>query len=213
MLRHRTADEFGATRRSIGLSLREAARQLGVSHDRLRRAELADPSALTIDLAARFAAVLGLQLAVSLHPDGDAIRDSGQLALLERLRSRLPSIARWRTEVPVPIAGDMRSGDAMVIVSGGAASATTSATTSAVDILVEAETHLGDFQALERRIGAKARDLGADRVVLLLADTRHNRAMLNTIPAIRERFPIDTRSWFWAIAKGEDPGGDAVVIL
>ena len=74
--------------------------------------------------------------------------------------------------------------------------------------LVEAETHLGDFQAVERRIGAKARDLGADRVVLLLADTRHNRTMLNTIPAIRQRFPVDQRAWFRAIANSEDPGGD-----
>ncbi|MEO5704066.1 MAG: helix-turn-helix domain-containing protein [Candidatus Limnocylindrales bacterium] len=188
------------TRRSMGLSLREAAERLGTSHDRLARAEKADPSALTIDLAARLAALLGLQLAVSLHPDGDAIRDRPQLGLLERFRRRLPALATWRTEVAVPIAGDQRSGDAMVTI-------------PAVEMLVEAETHLGDFQAVERRIGAKARDLGANRVVLLLADTRHNRTMVNTIPAIRQRFPVDQRSWFRAIANGEDPGGDALVIL
>jgi len=182
------------------MSLREVGRQLGVSVDRLARAERGDASTLTIDLAARYAAVLGLQLASSLHLDGDAVRDRPQLGLLERFRRRLPSTARWRTEVPVPIAGDPRSADAMVAI-------------GRVYILVEAETHLGDFQAFERRIGAKARDLGADRVVLLLADTRHNRAMLNTIPAIRERFSVDMRTWFRSIANGEDPGGDAVVIL
>ncbi len=155
---------------------------------------------MTIEMAARYAAVLGLTLAVSVHPDGDPIRDRGHLALLERFRRRLPAGVRWRTEVPIPIAGDQRSGDAVV-------------STRAAEHLIEAETHLGDFQALERRIGAKVRDLGADRAVLLLADTRHNRAMLKAIPAIRERFPVDMRAWFQAINQGRDQGGDALVIL
>jgi transcriptional regulator with XRE-family HTH domain len=200
MLRLRTGDELGATRRARGGSLRAIARNLGVSVDRLVRAERGDAATLTVDLAARYAAVLGLQLAVSLHPDGDAVRDQPQLALLERFHRRLPPIARWRTEVPVPIVGDQRSGDAVVTI-------------PAAEILIEAETHLGDFQAVERRIGAKARDLGVDRVVLLLADTRHNRRVASSIAAIRERFPVETRAWFRAIARGEDPGGDALVIL
>lgn len=200
LLRHRTAEALGTARRVANLSIREVARRVDVSLETMIRLERGDPATMTIDLVARVAEVLGLELAASLYPHGDPIRDRAQLALLERFRRRLPAVAKWRTEVLVPIAGDLRSGDAMVTV-------------PACAILVEAETHLGDFQALERRIGAKARDLGADRVVLLLADTRHNRTMLNTIPAIRERFPIDMRTWFRAIAQGEDPGGDAVVIL
>jgi len=49
--------------------------------------------------------------------------------------------------------------------------------------------------------------------VLLLADTRHNRAILKSIPAVRERFPVDARTWFRAISSGDDPDGDALVIL
>jgi transcriptional regulator with XRE-family HTH domain len=199
-LRIKIADELATTRRSLGMSLREAARRLGVSHDRLVRAEHGEEGSLTIDMAARYAAVLGLSLAASLYPDGDAVRDRGHLALLERFRQRLPPGVGWRTEVPIPIAGDLRSGDGVV-------------TSGAMEFLVEAETHLGDFQLVERRIGAKARDLGAKRVVLLLADTRHIRALVRTIPAIRERFPVDMRTWFRAIATGADPGGDALVIL
>jgi transcriptional regulator with XRE-family HTH domain len=199
-LRVKIADELATTRRSLGMSLREAARRLGVSHDRLVRAEHGEEGSLTIDLAARYAAVLGLSLAASLYPDGDAVRDRGHLALLHRFRQRLPAGAGWRTEVPIPIAGDARSGDSVV-------------TSGAMEFLIEAETHLGDFQAVERRMGAKARDLGVDRVVLLLADTRHTRALVRTIPAIRERFPVEMRTWFRAIAKGEDPGGDALVVL
>ena len=200
MLRQRIGDELGATRRAIGLSLREVSRKLGVSVDRLIRAERGDPSTLTIDFVARYASMLGLELAASLFSIGNPTRDKGHLALLERFRRRLPGGVRWRTEVPIPIAGDQRSGDAVV-------------STDAADFLVEAETHLGDFQALERRIGAKARDLGADRALLLLADTRHNRTLVNTIPAILEPFPVDSRTWFRAIGRAQDPGGDALVIM
>jgi transcriptional regulator with XRE-family HTH domain len=200
MLRFRTGEELGVTRRARGVSLRAIGRQLGVSVDRLVRAEQGDPATLTIDLAARYAAVLGLQIAVSLHPDGDIVRDQPQLALLDRFRRRLPAGVRWRTEAPIPITGDQRSGDAIVGL-------------GQIDILVEAETHLGDFQAVERRIATKSRDLGVDRVVLLLADTRHNRELVNTLPAIRERFPVEMRAWFRAIGLGEVPGGDALVIL
>jgi transcriptional regulator with XRE-family HTH domain len=200
MLRHRIAGDLSTARRSANLSMRELARRVGVSLETIIRLERGEPATTTIDLVTRVAQVLGLELAASLYPQGDAIRDRGHLALLERFRRRLPPGVRWRTEVPIPLVGDLRSGDGIVAV-------------GAFTCLVEGETHLGDFQAVERRIGAKARDLGAHRVVLLLADTRHNRMLVNTIPAIRERFPVDMRAWFRAIAKREDPVGDALVIL
>lgn len=200
LLRHRLGQELGDARRAIGLSLREISRKLGVSVDRLIRAERGDATTLTIDFVARYAALLGLELAASLYPIGTAIRDKGHLDLLERFRRRLPQLVRWRTEVPIPITGDGRSADGV-------------ASTEHADYLVEAETHLGDFQALERRISAKARDLGVDRVVLLLADTRHNRTVVREVPGVRARFPIDAKTWFHAIAQGQDPGGDALVIL
>ncbi|MEA2673791.1 MAG: hypothetical protein QOI92_983 [Chloroflexota bacterium] len=200
MLRHRIAADLSTFRRSANLSMRELARRVGVSLETMVRLERGEPATTTIDLVTRVAQVLGLELAASLYPQGDPIRDRGHLALLERFRRRLPAGLRWRTEVPIPLVGDLRSGDG-VVESG------------ALTFLVEAETHLGDFQAVERRMGAKARDLGVDRVVLLLADTRHNRMLVNTIPAIRERFAVDMRAWFRAVAKGEDPGGDGLVIL
>ena len=200
MLRLRTGDELGGRRRAIGVSLREVARTLGTSPDRLVRVERGEPASLTIDLCARYASVLGLELAVSLHPAGDPIRDKGHVALLERFRHRLPSNTRWRTEVPMPITGDLRSADGVVYGRGA-------------DYLVEAETHLGDFQALERRIAGKARDLGSARSVLLLADTRHNRGLVRDVAAIKARFPIDARTWFRAVSLGRDPGGDALVVM
>jgi len=200
MLRHRVGDELSAARRTAGLSLRELGRKVGVSAGRIARAELGDASALTIDLAARIAPFVGLQLATSLHPYGDPVRDRAHLALIARFRARLHAVLRWRTEVPMPIAGDPRAADGMIDGPFGSA-------------LVEAETNLGDIQALERKVAAKQRDIGADRVILLVADTRHNREVINTHPEIRERFPIDTRSCLGKLARGLDPGGDCLVIL
>lgn len=200
LLRDRTANTLGNARRGAGLSIREVARRVGVSADTIRRLERGDPDAMTIDLVARVAPILGLELAASLHPNGDAVRDRGHLALLARLRVRIPTALGWRVEVPVPIAGDLRSGDAMLTVGQG-------------DVLIEAETRLDDVQAIERKAAAKARDLGVSRTIILVADTRHNRQVIRDHHELLERFPIGTRACLARLSKGEDPGGDALVIL
>jgi hypothetical protein len=81
------------------------------------------------------------------------------------------------------------------------------------DILIEAETHLGDLQALERKLSTKARDLGATRTVLLVADTRHNRQVMVDHPELGARFPIGTRACLARLTRGVDPGGDCHVLL
>jgi transcriptional regulator with XRE-family HTH domain len=200
MLRQRLAGELVNARITGGLSLREVARKLGISVDRLKRAERGDPNVLTIDLAAHIAPVVGLRLAASLHPYGDPVRDRAHLALLERFRSRLHPSLSWRTEVPMPIAGDLRGADG--VIGGGVGT-----------ILVEAETRLTDLQAAERKAMLKQRDLGADRLILLIADTPNNRKVLDLHPELRQRFPVRTRKALAALARGEDPGGDCLVIL
>lgn len=200
MLRHRIGEALANARRAAGLSLRAVAQQVGVGHHVVARAERGDARTLTIDLVARIAAVLGHELAASLYPSGDPVRDRGHLALLGRFRTRLPATLPWRVEVPVPMSGDMRSGDAIVPVSEG-------------DILIEAETRVDDTQAVIRKAFAKARDLGAIRTVLLLADTRRHRRMLEDHPELRERFPMGTRQCLTALARGTDPGGDCLVLL
>jgi len=200
MLRNRTAVGLADARRASGLSLREVARRVGVGHNVVVRAERGDAATLSIDMIARIAAVLGQELSVSLHPDGDPVRDKGHLALLGRFRSRLGPGVRWRVEVPMPIEGDRRSADAVIGL-------------EALEAMVEAETHLDDIQALERGIAAKQRDLGVGRVILLVADTRHNRAVIEGVPELRRRFPIGTRACLFALAAGRDPGGDGLVIL
>lgn len=196
----RTASELLVARRGAGLSQRELGRLLRVSHTKIGRVERGEPNQLTIELAAKMAAVLGLQLSVGLHPDGDAVRDAGHLALIQRFRARVPSAIRWRTEVAIPIAGDRRSAD--IVLARGNES-----------VIVEAETRLDDIQAVERRLAAKLRDVGMTRAILLVADTRHNRAVIRDNPAIGERFPLSTRACLTSLARGELPDGDGLVVI
>jgi hypothetical protein len=79
--------------------------------------------------------------------------------------------------------------------------------------IVEAETRLNDIQALERRLRAKQRDIGLPRAILLIADTGHNREVLEHHPELREGFPVSTRSALRALGEGTIPEDDAIVIL
>lgn len=200
LLRQWIAEELVNARLAGGLSVRDVARRVGVSPGRIERSERAEPGALTIDLAARIAPALGLQLAFSLHLNGDPARDRAHLALLERFRRRLHPSLTWRTEVPVPHPGDLRSADGMIEAGFGT-------------ILVEAETRLTDVQAVERKSSLKKRDLGADRLILLVAETPNNRKVLELHLELRERLCVGTRRCLSALSRGEDPGGDCLVIL
>jgi hypothetical protein len=173
---------------------------VGISHTQLRRIESGTAPHVDLDLIARIASVLGHELSVGVHPIGLLVRDKAHIELLRRFATRLHTSIRWRTEVPIPIPGDRRSADGV-------------AAANAFDAVVEAETRIHDIQAVVRGLRAKQRDLGAKRVILLLADTRHNRAVVNSVTELKDEFPISTRACLAALARGEDPGGDCLVIL
>ena len=199
-LLRRIGEEFRRARVGAGLAARTVATAAGISHTYLLDIERGSAPRASVDILASVAAVLGMDFHAAVHPVASPLRDRAHLQLLERLRSRLHERWRWRTEVPIPIPGDRRSGDATI--SG-----------AAIRILVEAETHLSDLQALERDIAGKARDLGSDRVILLVLDTRNNRAVVGSEPALARRFPIGTRAAMAALRDGRDPGGDCLIVL
>lgn len=79
---------------------------------------------------------------------------------------------------------------------------------------VEAETALADLRALDRRLALKARDGGMERVILLLLDSRRNRAALGSAgDVLRLRFPIASADALGCLARGADPGGNALILL
>ncbi|HUQ78371.1 MAG TPA: hypothetical protein VM427_05815 [Patescibacteria group bacterium] len=72
----------------------------------------------------------------------------------------------------------------------------------------------GTVEALHRKLALKERDGDVDRVILLLADTRHNRVFLRgSGSSLRTRFPLDGRQALMHLAAGTDPGASAIVLL
>ncbi len=165
---------------------------------RIERGVLATVS---LEQLCRIASVLGLDLSLKLYPGGAPLRDQGQTHLIDRFRPYVGKPLALRSEVPVPIAGDQRAWDLHVI---GAPKL----------VGVEAETRIVDSQALQRRIALKARDSGIEQVILLVSDTRANRAAIRAAEAsFREMFPVPARDALRALREGRDPGGWSLILL
>lgn len=193
--------EIRQARLDHDLNQAAAASAIGRSAPTWSRLERGTAESMGIIELARAMSAVGLDLLVRAYPGGSAIRDQAHLSLLERLRGCLATSVGWRTEVPLPNPGDRRSWDAPVRV-------------GTTRIGVEAETRAADAQALQRRLGGKRRDGGVDHVILVLADTRHNRAFLRAAGSgFAADFPVDGRTALQRLAAGRDPGGSAIILL
>ena len=174
-----------------------------MSRSRYGRIERGEDPQVSVDELARIGAALGLELSVRFFPAGDAVRDAGHRAVLARLRAACHPTLRFRTEVPLPRPGDQRAWDA--IIDGFRPS---------LSCAVEAETRPSDEQALSRKLALKRRDGGAARLLLLLPDTRHNRAFIRSASErLGTEFPVPGRRAVELLRAGVDPGGDSIVLL
>lgn len=193
--------EIREARMAAGISQTLVGDKVGVSHTHVSRLERGLVDRASVRMLARLCETVGLELAVRAYPGGDPLRDTAQLRLLERLRQRLHPSLGWRTEVPLPLAGDKRAWDAVV---GG----------PRWSVAVEAETRLSDVQAVTRRLELKRRDGGIPQVILLLAGTRTNRSALSVArPGLELAFPLAQGAVLAALSRGADPGGSGIVIL
>jgi len=191
--------EIRATRTAAGLSRRIAGRSAGLDHTLVSRIERGVHPSVTLSQLACLCAAVGLDLSARAFVGGDAIRDAGHVRLLERLRVTLHPSLGWRTEVPLPGPGDQRAWDA--VVSRGSRSTG-----------VEAETVLSDVPAQTRRAAMKERDGGLDLMILLVADTRHNREALAACrDSIREIFPLDARRILVDLRGGSIPERNGIL--
>ena len=60
----------------------------------------------------------------------------------------------------------------------------------------------------------KRRHGGVDRMILVLADTRQNRAVVRSIGAeLRRAFPIQGRAARAALRSTADPGEDLLIVV
>jgi transcriptional regulator with XRE-family HTH domain len=200
----RAGEEHRISRTAAGLSLRACADASGASHQQLLRFEHGTLRRVTVEEMGAWFSVLGLDLSIKVYLAGDPIRDRAQLALLERFRARLHPSLRWRTEVPLPIENDLRAWDAEI--RGGRPQPWRTR--------VEAETRIGDGQALERKLALKLRDDPDGHLILLVSDTRANRTALKTLaPGLRTLLPLRPREILTALGEGRAPGGSGIVVM
>ncbi len=177
------------------------AEAAGISHAQVGRLERGEVVAASVIIVARLLAVVGMRLNARAFPIGPPLRDAAHVALLKRLRVELPAGVRFTTEVPLRGYRDGRAWDARIDLAKGT-------------LRVEAETRLRDVQALERRIALKQRDDEVNVVLLLVSDTKTNRAVIRAGDALLSaRFPLSGRGVLRALRAGMCPEASGMVLL
>lgn len=183
------------------MNQRALAADLGWSQSEVNRLEQDRFTAVPIVRLCEVASVLGLEFRAALYPLGDGLRDQGHQALISRLLYIVaPAVARSR-EGPFPNVGDRRSWDLVLRVD---------------DVLVgvECETRIRDLQALVRRIRERERDGGADEILVVLADTRHNRAVVDQFrEALGSHYATSPRRILAALRAGTRLPGSGVILV
>lgn len=174
---------------------------MGMSHAQFGRIERALLRHVTLDQLCRACSAVGLRLTARAMPGGGATVDAGQLGILARFRLLLPPATPFDTEVPLPIPGDLRAWDGAFRLQG-------------VLIAAEAEGRLHDLQAQQRRWRLKLRDGGVDLLILAIADTRWNRAVLDEQrETLRATFPLDGRQLRPLLRAGRAPDANGIIVL
>jgi len=189
-------------RLGAGLSQASVARAARTSRSSVSRIEKGGRAPrVSVERVSTVLAAVGLDLALRAYPAGPPIRDAAHIRLLARFRQRIGPAWRWRPEVPIGAPGDPRAWDGVLV-------------RDARVVAVEAETRLRDVQALLRRVAAKRRDGAADRLVLVVADTRTNREVVRVArPEFVAAFPADARTAWSALAAGLPPPGDSLILV
>lgn len=173
--------------------------EAGLSRTKVARYESGAYQAATIVQMCQLLAAAGLGLRVSTYPLGHGVRDARHARGLSGVLQHAAPPLAWRTEVPLPNAGDARAWDALLTGAGRRTG-------------VEYERVLHDTQAQGRRLALKRRDGGVDYLLVIFADTRANRAALRDQPTFMADLPrLPLQQAVAALWAGRHPG-DALVL-
>ncbi|MCV0377422.1 helix-turn-helix domain-containing protein [Microbacterium sp.] len=194
-------DQLRTARHLLGVTQKQVATALGISQSDVSRRERARAPRLTGQALAGHAAAVGLKLSIKLWPVGGGVRDEAQARYIARFLSRIGAAWRVILEAPIPKPGDLRAVDILLIA-------------GPVRTAVEVITRLADLQAQLRAAQLKARDIGATRLVIVVAGTHANRDALRAVRStLVSSFELDARRVLTELAAGRDPGRDAVITL
>jgi transcriptional regulator with XRE-family HTH domain len=196
----RAGRELRDARLQAGLTLKTLALALGVSHPTVLRTERGSAGGNPV-LLARHASLVGLRARLQVYPDGDALRDIGQVKLMRRFRVQIGEVGTWTFEVPIPDSRDRRALDAVLTVGDGR-------------IGFEFYTRLADAQAQLRSANLKKRDAGLDRMMVVVQSTRLNRrALALAASTMTELFPQSSRVLMTELGAGRLPATDGVIVF
>ena len=198
---HELGRELRVARIISGKRQADVAATIGTSIAHVSRVEHGLIRGIGIPALSRHAAAVGLKPYLRLYPAISRPMDRAQLALFAKFRARLSAAWQITVEAPMPIAGDLRAADAVISVPG-------------CRCMVEVITRLADFQAQLRAARIKVRDVGADRLVFVIAGTTANRrAIREGGAALTDAFPARSRDALSRLGGGVDPGADALILL
>ena len=202
---HRRRIELGAELRSHrianGVSQADVGGAIGHSASEVSRRERGEAPNVSALSLAEHAAAVGLRLVVTTYPVGGAVRDAAQIRVIHRFLERVSDRFARELEAVIPLPGDLRAVDVVLRMPGCL-------------IAVEVITRLGDLQSQIRAARVKARDIGATRLILVVAATGANRrAMDEARPAVIGAWDLDTRRVMAAIGAGRQPAHDAIVMI
>jgi len=187
---------------SAGVSQNTMASALGCSRQLIGAIEAGRLDDVGCIQLARMGAVVGLDVPIRAYPGGSPLRDVGQLRLLDRFRGCIGDGWTWQTEVPVRgDSNDRRAIDAVLMH-------------SPIRVGVEAVTRFLDVQGQVRSIVLKQQAAGLACMLIVLADTRHNRhALVEGAPTIRPAFPLASRAVLSDLRAGRPPESNGVVLV
>lgn len=163
---------FGAeirdARLSSALSQKAVGRATRMSHAKVSRIESGRSPGIALVDAVLLADAVGLDLSVKTYPGRSPTRDAAHGRRLQSFLAHVGRPLRYWTESLLPARDgvpERRAWDALIRDSDG-------------ETGVELEQLLYDVQSQTRRMLLKWRDSGAERLLLVLADTRTNRRVL-----------------------------------
>lgn len=199
-IRRELGGELHRARLIAGISQHAVGRALGCSAATISRVERGMVRRLTIAHLVRHAAAVGLVLRINMLPLGSAIRDAGQLRVLNRLAPHIGAPWKWMIEMLVA-PHDLRAFDAGAVQPG-------------CRIAFDVWSRVRDVQAQARASLRKQLDGGADRLILVFAETEANRRQVREAgEALRRSFPLTTRQVLAALREGRDPGANGIVFV
>ena len=197
--------ELRLARITAGLSQAEIAHLLGIAPSNVSRMESGLISEITVERISQVASLLGFEMSLGLHPIGDPLRDKGQLTVGRRFEGLLSDAWRVTDETLLPGAGEQRAWDKLLRLVGES---------PRYLVGVDIETKVWDVQALVRRTRGRERDGHADHILLVLADTAHNRRVIDEFRgALGADYATSPRAILRALRLGQRLVGSGVVLV